>query len=77
MSINLELDTSIEIELGVDMTVTRVDATPYTGQTVVIPTGTRQILPTTGTLLTQDITIEPIPHNYGLIRRKGSILTIS
>ena len=75
-NLNLKIDTGTSVNLGMDMVV-KVDGTPYTGITAVTPTDTRQILPTAGTLLTTDITIEPIPQNYGLITWNGSTLTVS
>ena len=75
-ALDLKVSTPWSANIGMDMMV-RVDGTPYTGQTAVIPSDTRQILPTAGTLLTQDITIEPIPQNYGLITWNGSTLIVS
>lgn len=76
-ALNLTLgESDSPVDIGMDMMI-RVDGTPYTGQTAVIPSDTRQVLPTSGTLLTQDITIEPIPQNYGLITWNGSTLTVS
>lgn len=75
-ALDLKVSTPWSANIGMDMMV-RVDGIPYTGQTAVIPSDTRQVLPTSGTLLTQDITIEPIPQNYGLITWNGSTLTVS
>ena len=49
----------------------------YTGRYEVIPSAETQTLPTNGAVLTEDITIAPIPQNYGLITWNGSILTVS
>lgn len=75
-ALDLRVSSPRSISIGMDMAV-NIDGTPYTGQTAVIPSDTRQILPTAGTLLTNDITIEPIPSNYGLITWNGSTLTVS
>lgn len=75
-ALDLKVSTPWSANIGMDMMI-RVDGTPYTGQTAVAPSDTRQVLPTSGTLLTQDITIEPIPQNYGLITWNGSTLTVS
>lgn len=75
-ALDLKVSTPWSANIGMDMMI-RVDGTPYTGQTAVTPSDTRQVLPTAGTLLTQDITIEPIPQNYGLITWNGSTLTVS
>lgn len=58
--------------------ITKVkEADPYTGPTVVTPSGQTQTLATTGLLLPTDIVINPIPQNYGLITWNGSTLTVS
>lgn len=53
------------------------NAPEYTGQTTVTPDTTTQTLSTAGCLLTSNITVNPIPSNYGLITWNGSYLTIS
>ena len=50
---------------------------PYTGSYTVIPTSGEQILQTQGMSMTDNIVIEPIPSNYGLITWNGSFLTVS
>lgn len=50
---------------------------PYEGDYSVIPAMEAQTLPTSGKLLTRDVTIGAIPNNYGLITWSGSILTVS
>ena len=49
----------------------------YTGETTVTPSAETQTLSTSGTTLTSDITIDPIPSNYGLITWDGVTLTVS
>ena len=49
----------------------------YTGTYTVTPTMTTQILATAGRMLNDDITINPIPSNYGLITYNGGIITVS
>lgn len=49
----------------------------YTGAVEVTPTNETQILNTNETYLTSNITINPVPNNYGLITWNGSILTVS
>ena len=50
---------------------------PYEGSYNVIPTSETQTLSTNGKLLARDLTINPIPSNYGLITWNGSTLTVS
>ena len=49
----------------------------YTGAYEVTPTKERQILETRGKLATENIVIEPVPKNYGLITYNGFEITIS
>lgn len=64
-------------ECGI-MTRIREGAFPaYTGSTQVTPTQEAQVLHTGNKSVYEDITINPIPSNYGLISWNGSILTVS
>ena len=49
----------------------------YEGEYAVTPTQQAQTLPTDGRYLLSDITINPIPSNYGLITYNGSVITVS
>lgn len=49
----------------------------YTGMTEVTPSDETQVLQTANTALYENITINPIPSNYGLITWDGSTLTVS
>jgi hypothetical protein len=51
--------------------------TPYTGVTEIVPTSETQIIPTNGMMMVEDIIVDPIPSNYGLITWNGSTLTVS
>ena len=50
---------------------------PYAGAYEVTPTREAQVLPTSGRTLARDVTVAPIPNNYGLITYNGSVLTVS
>ena len=50
---------------------------PYTGPFEVTPSGETQVLNTSGLMMPQSVTINPIPSNYGLITWNGSTLTVS
>ena len=58
-------------------TPTVIGARQYEGSYTVTPTTQRQTLSTANKLMTDDVTIEPIPSNYGLITWNGSTLTVS
>jgi hypothetical protein len=49
----------------------------YDGPTTITPNGEVQVEHTAGTVLLADITINPIPSNYGLITWDGSTLNVS
>ena len=69
---------SDDIELGLSVETAVVTGVPdYDGEYVFTPTQNTQIIPINGKLATDDITINPIPSNYGLITWNGSTLTVS
>ena len=49
----------------------------YTGSYEITPTQQTQTIPIGGLAASQDITVNPIPSNYGLITWNGSTLTVS
>lgn len=49
----------------------------YQGQMEVTPSVETQTLETANLMMLEDITIKPIPSNYGLITWDGSTLTVS
>lgn len=49
----------------------------YTGSYTVTPSQSTQILETDHLMMAHNVTINPIPSNYGLITYNGSILTVS
>lgn len=49
----------------------------YTGDYEVTPTQSTQTLSTSGLRMTQNVKINPIPSNYGLIEWDGSSLKVS
>lgn len=59
-------------------TVTKTeDHDYYEGEVVFTPSDSVQVIPTKDLVLGDDITIEPIPSNYGRIEWNGSFLTVS
>lgn len=49
----------------------------YTGDYNITPTAQQQTIPIIGKTARQNITVGPIPQNYGLITWNGSTLTVS
>ena len=50
---------------------------PYLGEYRITPTNVQQTLLTRGKGMTENVVIEPIPKNYGLVTYNGFELTIS
>lgn len=79
----LEQQISVEAESGeksVDVSsepITITGTEPYEGEYSVTPTQQEQVLLTEGLRMTQNVTIAPIPNNYGLITWNGSVITVS
>lgn len=53
------------------------NAPRYDGSYVFTPSQQEQTIPIKDLMARQDITIEPIPSNYGLITWNGSTITVS
>lgn len=49
----------------------------YKGPYTVTPSRNRQVLKAGGMMASEDITVEPIPSNYGLITWNGAFITVS
>lgn len=54
-----------------------IHATPYSGAYEFTPSAETQVIPTALTEVAQDIIIDPIPSNYGLITWNGEYLIVS
>ncbi len=66
------------VRAGMDAPIVVREITdPYEGPTTVTPSGETQTLATTGKTMLGDVTVNPIPSNYGLITWNGSVLTVS
>lgn len=75
------LDGTCSLESLLDGSVLSVlkvnDFEYYTGTYEVTPTQETQILNTTNLMMAENVVINPIPSNYGLITWNGSVLTVS
>lgn len=61
-----------------DLTLPKVVSVPvYSGETEFTPSDEEQVIRIGGYRATQDITINPIPSNYGKIEWNGAYLTVS
>lgn len=54
-----------------------VERDPYTGSYTITPSSETQILETNNLRMTDNITVNPVPSNYGLITWNGAFLTVS
>lgn len=70
---NNDYDVSTDSKIVIN----KIGADPYEGEYVITPSGAVQILEIKNKTATQNITIQPIPQNYGLITWNGSVLTVS
>lgn len=70
----LEEDYIIESDIEI---VSHNTNNPYLGPYVVTPSQSAQVLNTRDLVCNDNITVEAIPSNYGLITWNGSILTVS
>ena len=85
-SIRLRVDNSQAARLRVKNDAVNLDVggsfyaigTPYyEGDYTVTPSTETQVLPIAEFRASQNITVNPIPSNYGLITWNGSVLTVS
>ena len=74
LSFGLEDNGSIDFDLE---TPIAIGVNTYDGPYEVTPSNEMQTLNTNDLLMTQNVTINPIPNNYGLITWNGSTLTVS
>ena len=77
VALELTIGTPQEVSVGMTTAVEALIGDHYTGAYSVTPSASRQVLATDGLIMDGDITIEPIPSNYGLITWDGSIITVS
>lgn len=72
-----EISGNIETEAEITTTVRTTNYDEYTGSLEWTPTSEAQTIPTDHLVVLDNITINPIPNNYGLITWDGAILTVS
>ena len=73
--VNVNSDPVIGLQIGA--VIKAVDADVYEGATEFTPTAETQTIRIKDRLARADITINPIPSNYGLITWNGAFLTVS
>ena len=76
--VNLTVEeNSQEIEVEVATAIHVVEAEHYHGSYEITPSSTAQVVPIVGLVADDNIVIDPIPNNYGLITWNGSVITVS
>ena len=77
-TVQISADMSGVVGLSAEITIPdQTGGVPYQGEYTVTPTQETQTLYTAGMNMRQNVTINPIPSNYGLITWDGSTLTVS
>lgn len=70
-------DNSVDLSVASPIVVQEVVVPVYDGAYELTPTAEMQTIPVHGYRFEQDLIIDPIPSNYGLITWNGSQLTVS
>ena len=69
--------TQVGLSVGIGASYQMRQGEIYGGSYVFTPTQETQTVPTADKLLLENITINPIPNNYGLITYNGAYITIT
>ena len=69
--------TDMGITMGTPVARDYVEREQYAGDYTITPSAEEQILVTRNLRMTDNITDNPIPQNYGLITWNGAFLTVS
>lgn len=69
--------SNMGINVGSSIAREILDTYPYEGEYIVDPTTETQILLTKNLRMIDNLVINPIPNNYGLVTWNGSFLVIS
>ena len=69
--------SDVEIPIGMAASYQIIEGETYDGPYEFTPTQETQTVPTADKVLLENIIINPIPQNYGLITWNGAVITIS
>lgn len=76
--VNVNLSTNpLKTSTGTPVARVFVERPLYEGLTEVTPSSEAQVLETKNLRMDENVTINPIPSNYGLITWNGSTITVS
>ena len=77
-SVNVNLSTNpLKTSTGTPVARVFVERPLYEGEVEVTPSSETQVLETKNLRMGDNVTINPIPSNYGLITWNGSTITVS
>lgn len=77
-SLSVSIDpAAVGVGFGAPVARKVVERDPYEGDYIVTPGAEAIVLETKNKRMTDHITVNPIPSNYGLITWNGSTLTVS
>lgn len=76
-SFEISEEAAVDLDMDTAIVVNHIVGDQYDGPYEFTPTQETQIVAIELKTATQDITINPIPSNYGLIAWDGSVLTVS
>ena len=69
--------SDVELPIGVAASYQMVEGETYEGPYEFTPTQETQTVQTADKVLLENIVINPIPQNYGLITWNGAVITVS
>lgn len=69
--------TQVGLPVGLGAAYQMREGEIYDGEYVFTPTQETQVVPTADKLLLDNITINPIPQNYGLITYNGAFIRVT
>ena len=76
VSVSAKAD-SMGISIGNPVARDYVERDPYTGEYTITPSAETQTLQTDNLRMTENVTVNPIPSNYGLITWNGAGIKVS
>lgn len=68
---------NIPLSISLSAPIQKVMGDKYEGEYIVTPSSETQVLNTENLVMAQNLTINPIPSNYGLISWNGSTILVS
>lgn len=77
VAVSPEINANIAVDAELANLIRTTNYEEYSGETVVTPSAEAQVLQTGNRVVLENITINPIPSNYGLITWNGAVLTVS